>query len=127
VHAFDATRKRMSMVVRRPDGQATLLIKGADNVMLERAAREESTSTLVQHLLDFSNLGLRTLVLAQRHLSELETERWHLEYKVCMGVAVGSCAVAMHGKGGRVSCLTMLIAGGPRAGCSVLLGGQAAL
>ncbi len=32
VHAFDATRKRMSMVLRGPDGQTTLYIKGADNV-----------------------------------------------------------------------------------------------
>jgi hypothetical protein len=27
IHAFDATRKRMSMVVRCPDGQTLLLIK----------------------------------------------------------------------------------------------------
>ncbi len=72
----------MSMVLRGPDGQGVLLIKGADNVMLERASRSASNATLVQHLLDFSNLGLRTLVLGQRYLSTMEVDRWHIEYKV---------------------------------------------
>ncbi len=79
-----------------------MLIKGADNVMLERASREQSNATLVQHLLDFSNLGLRTLVLAQRHMSQMETERWHLEYKV--GVVVCCWVCCLEYKVGVVVC-----------------------
>ncbi len=110
IHAFDATRKRMSMVVKGPDGQVTLLIKGADNVMLERAAREPSTSTLVQHLLDFSNLGLRTLVLGQRHLTAMETERWLVEYKVRAGLDMdgGRLLLCLWPLGGIVSPIWLL-------------------
>ncbi len=82
VHAFDATRKRMSMVVRAPDGQAMLLIKGADNVMLERVSREQSVDVLNSHLTDFSKLGLRTLVLGRRLLTPMEADAWHTAYKV---------------------------------------------
>ncbi len=70
------------MVVRAPDGQAILLIKGADNVMLERASREQTVRVLNSHLTDFSKLGLRTLVLGQRYLTAMETDAWHAAYKV---------------------------------------------
>ncbi len=80
---FDSTRKRMSVVVRRPDGTVVLFCKGADNVMLARAshfidssfasvALVESTvprDTLVAHMDCFASDGLRTLVLAKRELS----------------------------------------------------------
>ena len=82
VHAFDATRKRMSMVVRASDGTTSLLIKGADNVMLERCCRSTPLAALNAHLTDFSKLGLRTLVLGQRHLSTMEADAWHVAYKV---------------------------------------------
>ena len=72
----------MSMVIRSPDQQVTLLIKGADNVMLERAAKDQQLHTLNQHLTDFSKLGLRTLVLGQKHLTTMEADAWHREYKV---------------------------------------------
>ena len=82
IHTFDATRKRMSMVFRTPDGRVLLLIKGADNVIMDRSIDGPHNDTLVHHLVDFAKLGLRTLVLAQRYLSPAESEQWLAEYKV---------------------------------------------
>jgi magnesium-transporting ATPase (P-type) len=82
IHTFDATRKRMSMVFRTPDGRFLLLIKGADNVIMDRAADGPYNDILVHHLVDFARLGLRTLVLAQRYMSHSEAEHWLAEYKV---------------------------------------------
>lgn len=78
----------MSMVFRAPDGQHVLLIKGADNVIMDRAAAGLHNDTLVHHLVDFAKLGLRTLVLAQRYLPPHEVERWLVEYKVCAALVL---------------------------------------
>lgn len=39
---FNSTRKRMSTVVRTPEGQIKLYCKGADTVILERLAPNQS-------------------------------------------------------------------------------------
>ena len=36
INKFNSTRKRMSLVVRTPEGKIMLYVKGADNVMVER-------------------------------------------------------------------------------------------
>ena len=38
---FNSTRKRMSTVVRCPDGKIKLLCKGADTVILERLSEDQ--------------------------------------------------------------------------------------
>lgn len=86
------------MVFRTPEGETLLLIKGADNVIMDRSLDGPLNDVLTRHLVDFAKLGLRTLVLAQRYLSVEETERWLVEYKVnVMDVACYSydCAVAL--------------------------------
>jgi phospholipid-transporting ATPase len=48
---FNSTRKRMSTVVRGPDGKIKLYCKGADNVILERLAPSQLyTEKTVTHL-----------------------------------------------------------------------------
>jgi len=75
---FDSARKRMSVIVKRDDDQYLLLVKGADNVMMERAARKETI--LNQHLKEFSQQGLRTLVIARRKLDPIEVDTWKAKY-----------------------------------------------
>uniref|UniRef100_A0A1J3G1K2 Phospholipid-transporting ATPase n=2 Tax=Noccaea caerulescens TaxID=107243 RepID=A0A1J3G1K2_NOCCA len=71
---FNSTRKRMSVIVRDEDGKLLLLSKGADNVMFERLAKngrkfEEETR---QHVNEYADAGLRTLILAYREVDENE-------------------------------------------------------
>ncbi|KAG9133525.1 hypothetical protein Leryth_019437 [Lithospermum erythrorhizon] len=71
---FNSTRKRMSVVVRDDKGKLLLLSKGADNVMFERLSKkrrqfEEETR---EHVNEYADAGLRTLILAYRELDEEE-------------------------------------------------------
>ncbi|KAL2559080.1 putative phospholipid-transporting ATPase 9 [Forsythia ovata] len=64
----------MSVIVRDEEGKLLLLCKGADSVMFERLAingrkYEEETR---EHVNEYANAGLRTLILAYRGLSEEE-------------------------------------------------------
>ena len=68
---FTSARKRMSVVVRRIDGEdhrPMLLCKGADNVIFERlrAGGDEMKEETERHLSEFANTGLRTLTLAYK-------------------------------------------------------------
>ena len=48
---FNSTRKRMSCLVRTPEGQIKLFIKGADTVILERL--DKSKSSILDHTLAY--------------------------------------------------------------------------
>ncbi|ORX52482.1 phospholipid-translocating P-type ATPase [Hesseltinella vesiculosa] len=78
---FNSTRKRMSAVVRGPDGKIKLYCKGADTVILERLAENNPyvERTLI-HLEDFASEGLRTLCIAMREIPEDEYARWSQIY-----------------------------------------------
>lgn len=76
---FNSTRKRMSVVVRTPEGAVLLLCKGADNIIFDRAtsiAGGVSRAELEHHLKVFAADGLRTLVLAKREIPADEYEQW---------------------------------------------------
>eukprot|EP00730_Choanoeca_flexa_P004838 TRINITY_DN11817_c0_g1_i2.p1 TRINITY_DN11817_c0_g1~~TRINITY_DN11817_c0_g1_i2.p1 ORF type:complete len:1157 (+),score=344.14 TRINITY_DN11817_c0_g1_i2:140-3610(+) len=78
---FNSTRKRMSVVVRCPDGKIKVLCKGADSVIYERLAPKQPFKELTtQHLKEFASDGLRTLCLGMAVLSEEEYERWNKKY-----------------------------------------------
>lgn len=74
---FNSSRKRMSTVVRGPDGKIKLFCKGADTVIFERLApkQEFAEGTLV-HLEDYATEGLRTLCLSYRDIPEAEYREW---------------------------------------------------
>ncbi|KAG0186244.1 hypothetical protein DFQ28_008143 [Apophysomyces sp. BC1034] len=78
---FNSTRKRMSAVIRDPDGKIKLYCKGADTVILERLAENNPfvEPTLV-HLEEFASEGLRTLCIAMREIPEEEYSRWSQIY-----------------------------------------------
>ncbi|KAJ2928030.1 hypothetical protein H1R20_g9061, partial [Candolleomyces eurysporus] len=82
---FTSARKRMSVVVRRVDGEdyrPMLLAKGADNVIFERlrAGNDEMKEETERHLSEFANTGLRTLTLAYKIIPEEEYASWSERY-----------------------------------------------
>ncbi|KTW29213.1 hypothetical protein T552_01169 [Pneumocystis carinii B80] len=78
---FNSARKRMSVILRCPDGKIRLYCKGADTVILERLSKNSlySEQTL-RHLEDYAIRGFRTLCLAMREISEKEYEKWAVIY-----------------------------------------------
>lgn len=86
LNRFDSSRKRMSVVVRLPNGRVELMCKGADSVMLpllapaQREAQVAERQLLGRHLDTFAESGLRTLVLARRTVSADEFRSWGAEY-----------------------------------------------
>ncbi|XP_056901692.1 phospholipid-transporting ATPase ID isoform X2 [Takifugu flavidus] len=75
---FNNIRKRMSVIVRNPEGRIRLYCKGADIVLFERLhpCNQELMSITSDHLNEYAADGLRTLVLAYRDLEEDEWESW---------------------------------------------------
>lgn len=75
---FNNIRKRMSVIVRNPEGRIRLYCKGADTVLLERLhpCNQELINITSDHLNEYATDGLRTLALAYRDLSEDEWEAW---------------------------------------------------
>ncbi|XP_042278201.1 phospholipid-transporting ATPase ID-like isoform X1 [Thunnus maccoyii] len=75
---FNNVRKRMSVIVRSPEGKLCLYCKGADTIIYERL--HQSCSKLMdvttEHLNEFAGEGLRTLVLAYKDLDEEYFSQW---------------------------------------------------
>jgi phospholipid-transporting ATPase len=72
----------MSAVVRCPDGKIKVMIKGADTVILERLSKDGNVfvDEACRHLEEYACVGLRTLVIASRDISNQEYEEWSVEY-----------------------------------------------
>ncbi|TDL18612.1 calcium transporting ATPase [Rickenella mellea] len=79
---FNSTRKRMSTVIRTPEGKIKLYCKGADTVIMERLSKTQQhyTEKTFSHLEDYATEGLRTLCLAYRDISEAEYREWSAVY-----------------------------------------------
>ncbi|OPJ86760.1 phospholipid-transporting ATPase IK isoform A [Patagioenas fasciata monilis] len=74
---FNSDRKRMSVLVRDPQGTIRLYTKGADTVILERLQRRGPRETFTEMALDrFAEETLRTLCLASKEVSEAEYGAW---------------------------------------------------
>eukprot|EP00927_Polykrikos_kofoidii_P032216 TRINITY_DN27512_c0_g1_i1.p1 TRINITY_DN27512_c0_g1~~TRINITY_DN27512_c0_g1_i1.p1 ORF type:complete len:1537 (-),score=209.59 TRINITY_DN27512_c0_g1_i1:199-4809(-) len=77
--SFTSDRKRMSVVIRDPDGQVFCISKGADSVMLDLLEVAPPKSTL-DHITIFSNQGLRTLIFAYTKIDPVFFETWDAAY-----------------------------------------------
>ncbi|PSR73519.1 hypothetical protein PHLCEN_2v10631 [Hermanssonia centrifuga] len=80
---FNSTRKRMSVIVRNPQGQIVLYCKGADSVIYQRLAADhdpELKDNTSKDMEAFANGGLRTLCIAYRYLTEEEYIGWQRVY-----------------------------------------------
>ncbi|KAK4231056.1 putative type IV phospholipid-transporting ATPase [Podospora fimiseda] len=80
---FNSSRKRMSAIVKMPDGRIILFCKGADSVIyarLKKGEQQELRKETAKHLELFAVEGLRTLCIAQRELTEQEYREWRKEH-----------------------------------------------
>ena len=58
---FNSNRKRMSVIMKRPEGEIVLMCKGADSVIFERLSSDIDTilkETTGAHLAEFANDGI---------------------------------------------------------------------
>ncbi|KAK7402478.1 phospholipid transporting ATPase [Neonectria punicea] len=82
---FNSTRKRMSSIVRMPDGRIILICKGADSVIyarLKKGEQKELRKETADHLEMFAREGLRTLCIAHKEVTEEEYRIWKKEHDV---------------------------------------------
>ncbi|XP_060651447.1 probable phospholipid-transporting ATPase IA isoform X3 [Drosophila nasuta] len=79
---FTSTRKRMSVIVRTPEGNIKLFMKGADSVIYERLSSRNQAyrDATLQHLEEFASEGLRTLCLAVADIDPEVYEEWNQTY-----------------------------------------------
>ncbi|KAK9750496.1 hypothetical protein RND81_02G200700 [Saponaria officinalis] len=71
---FNSTRKRMSVIVQTEEGKIFLLSKGADSVMFPLLAPNgnDFEKRTRDHINEYADAGLRTLILAYREIDEAE-------------------------------------------------------
>lgn len=80
---FNSSRKRMSAIVKMPDGRILLFCKGADSVIyarLKKGEQPELRKETAQHLEMFAVEGLRTLCIAEKELTEEEYREFRREH-----------------------------------------------
>ncbi|XP_060944669.1 phospholipid-transporting ATPase ID [Limanda limanda] len=75
---FNNVRKRMSVIVRSPEGKLTLFCKGADTIIFERlhSSCDSLVKVTTQHLNEYAGDGLRTLALAYKDIDKNYMEDW---------------------------------------------------
>eukprot|EP00123_Amoebidium_parasiticum_P014404 comp22485_c0_seq1/m.33915 comp22485_c0_seq1/g.33915 ORF comp22485_c0_seq1/g.33915 comp22485_c0_seq1/m.33915 type:complete len:1183 (-) comp22485_c0_seq1:540-4088(-) len=79
---FTSTRKRMSVIVRTPQGTLLLMCKGADTAIMERLAPNQPfVDVTLKHLEQCAAQGLRTLCLAVAELDPVTYESWAKGYE----------------------------------------------
>ncbi|KAK1664309.1 hypothetical protein QYE76_052468 [Lolium multiflorum] len=82
LHEFDSDRKRMSVIIGCPDKTVKLYVKGADSSMFGITNKElDNVLATKAHLHKYSSLGLRTLVVGMRELSQPEFLDWQSAYE----------------------------------------------
>jgi phospholipid-transporting ATPase len=90
VNEFDSDRKRNSVLVKDlKTGQIILFIKGADNIIRSRLHPHNSKEYLQKvdnDLQDYSNRGLRTLMLGMKIIDPGDFEVWKAKYQVASTV-----------------------------------------
>jgi len=89
---FNSARKRMSAIVRMPDGKIMLFCKGADSIIYSRLVpdqQKELRKVTAEHLEMFAREGLRTLCIAERELTEAEYSEWLRDYEEAANAVTG--------------------------------------
>ncbi|KAF5915723.1 hypothetical protein HPG69_011536, partial [Diceros bicornis minor] len=86
---FNNVRKRMSVIVRTPEGRVMLFCKGADTILCQRlhpSCRSLGDVTM-EHLDDFAIEGLRTLMVAYRELDNAFFQAWSKKHsEACLSL-----------------------------------------
>ncbi len=77
---FTSASKRMGIIIQHSDsGRIMFYMKGADTVMKDMVS-ETLRGFVLDECEDLSREGLRTLVLAQKMLTDKEYSDWKKEY-----------------------------------------------
>lgn len=96
IFEFNSDRKRMSCVLRDPNGKIIIFTKGADSVILKRLKKYDNLANLNEEinrekmviddipnfLTYFGHKGLRTLLFAMKNISEMEYANFLDAYNV---------------------------------------------
>ncbi|KAF2294813.1 hypothetical protein GH714_020181 [Hevea brasiliensis] len=96
LHEFDSDRKRMSVILGCPDKTVKVFVKGADTTMfsvIDRSLNMDIIRATEAHLYNYSSLGLRTLVIGMRELSDSEFEQWHSSFEAASTSLIGRAAM----------------------------------
>ncbi|TDH70812.1 uncharacterized protein CCR75_001859 [Bremia lactucae] len=81
---FNSDRKRMSVIVRFPDGSIVLYCKGADDIIFDLLSKTQPQGVAHVtrgHLQEYASEGLRTLTTAVRRLTQEEYDQWNQLYR----------------------------------------------
>ncbi|KAM5308261.1 phospholipid-transporting ATPase IK-like [Glossophaga mutica] len=99
---FNSIRKRMSVLVRNPEGNIYLYTKGADTVLFDRLSKkdlykkEQTMKTATEEALtSFAEETLRTLCLAYKKVDEAVYEQWRHRHKEA-SILLQNRAQALH-------------------------------
>ena len=81
--AFTSKRKRMSVICMGKDGSIWIYMKGADTAMFPRfkTGQEVKLDKVNDHIGEYSNEGLRCLLLGYAEIDKIMFETWHTKYK----------------------------------------------
>ncbi|KAM0849382.1 hypothetical protein ACQ4PT_053766 [Festuca glaucescens] len=92
LHEFDSDRKRMSVIIGCPDKTVKLFVKGADSSMfgiIDKTLNPDVVQATEKHLHSYSSVGLRTLVIGVRELSQAEFQEWQMAYEKASTALLG--------------------------------------
>jgi len=81
---FDSKRKRMSVIVKDlNNGKIILFMKGSDSILRALTTKNmEYLKLNEEHLIEFSNQGLRNFNIGYRFIEEQEYIEWEKLYRV---------------------------------------------
>lgn len=77
---FDSARKRMTVIVKCPNDEIKVLCKGADSIIYPRLGGNEYVEATEKHLENYAGEGLRTLLIAEKTITEEEYFKWEEKY-----------------------------------------------
>lgn len=80
---FSSDRKRMSVIVKDPEGALLLLTKGADSVMKTRLSKqcmENDWEQADKFMEEYADEGLRTLCIGSKVLHDSDYETWDKKF-----------------------------------------------
>ena len=79
---FNSARKRMSVIVKKPNGKISIMTKGADSIVIPllHPGQEAEIDKTQEYLTEYANIGLRTLLLAEKELDSDFYYAWEKKY-----------------------------------------------
>lgn len=92
VMEFTSDRRRMSVMLRQPDGKIVVYSKGADSIMMARLSDSVPAgirNRTQAHIDEFSLEGLRTLICGKKMLTDKEYDTFAQKYNQALSMIDG--------------------------------------